>query len=204
MRTKEELTKKRGKSSEQLDLVNTISAADKLKHKRRWLYFALFVTIGLSLIFWLYRSLKTLSFPKSLPEININFHRSASNQLELSTQLSTLLSQHPDIVGLYLSHDHPSRNLNYGNISDINLAALKTTVTSQPRIPNSPTVALLPEGVVCHEHFDTSGGQTVFSSLITNPIDQIFIVIRFNGSPDSLKSFLPGLVSAAYWSASSN
>lgn len=205
MHTKEELTKKRTKPSEQLDLaVGTVSAVDKLKHKRRWLYLALFATTGLSLLFWLYRSFENLSFPTNLPQININLHRSPSNHLVLDPQLSVLLSQHPDIVGFYLSHDHPSGNLSYGTISNINPDSLKTTVTSQPPILKSPNTSLLPEGVIYHEHVETSADQTTFSSLITNPIDQIFIIILFNGSPDSLKSLTPALISAAYWTVSSN
>lgn len=204
MHTKEELTKKRNKSSEQLDLTGTISSADKLKHKRLWLYLALFVTTGLSLLFWLYRSLKTITFPPSLPQISINFKHPPANNLSLNSQLSSLLSQHPDIVGLYLSHTHPSGSLNYGVTSDPDLVAFKTTLASQSPISKSPDAALLPEGIVYREQTTASANQITLTALITNPLDQIFIIVHYNGSSSSLKTLAPSLISAAYWSVSSN
>jgi hypothetical protein len=204
MHTKEELTKKRNKSSEQLDLVNTISTADKLKNKRRWLYLALFITTGLSLLFWLYRSLKTITFPPALPQISIDFPHSSPPSVTFSPQLSSLLSQHPQIIGFYLGHDHPVQNLTSGSLSDLNLAVLKTTLSSQSPVSRSANAALLPQGMVYRELITTSTTQITLASLITNPIDQIFVVIRFNGPSSSLKTLAPDLISAAYWSVSSN
>jgi hypothetical protein len=204
--TKEEITKKRGKSSEQLDLAaGSASAADKLKHKRRWLFIALFITTGLSLLFWLYRTFKTTGFSPKLPQIKFALNRSPANGgLEINSQLSNLLSQHPEITGFYLGHDHPQASFSYGTVSDLNPDDLRAALVSLPSIQKSPNAALLPDGTVYHEHSADSAGQTVFSSLITNPIDQIFIIVRFKGPSASIKPLLPELISAAYWSASSN
>lgn len=204
MHTKEELTKKKAKSSEQLDLVSTISSADKIKHKRRWLYLALFITTGISLIFWLYRTFQTFSFPKSLPRVSFNLQPSASASLSFSSQLSDLLSRHPEITGLYLSHDHPSSVRSYGTISPPDLDSLETALAFLPPAPKSPNAALLPEGTVYHERIENIAGQTTVSVLITNPIDQIILVFHSAVSPDSLKTLTPEIISAAYWSVSSN
>lgn len=204
MRTKEELTKNRNKAPEQLDLVSTLSSADKLKHKRLWLYLALFATTGLSLLFWLYRSLKTVSFSPKLPQINLSLTRSVTDHLTLNSQLSTLLSGNSDIVGFYLGHDHPTESTTYGTISDIDILSLKNSLASKAPTPKSPDASLLPDGVVYHEQIVSSDNQTTLTSLITNPIDQILIVIHFNGSLDSFKIIAPDLISAAYWTVSSN
>jgi hypothetical protein len=204
MHTKEELTRKRIKPSEQLDLVETISTADKLKHKRLWLYLALFVTTGLSLIFWLYRSLKTVNFSPKLPQINLNLTQGTSKHLALSPQLSTLLSQNPDIVGFYLGHDHPLENITYGSVPQIDSSSLESSLSSKAVLPKSPDTALLPDGIVYHEQLNSSDNQTTLTSLISNPIDKILIVIRYRGSSDSLKTIAPDLISAAYWNLSSN
>ena len=203
MHTKEELTKKKAKSSEQLDLVTTISSADKIKHKRRWLYIALFITTGLSLIFWLYHTFKTVSFPRSLPQISLNLKQAAPSNLIPNSQLSSLLTQHPEITGLYLGHDHPSSSFSYGSISSADSTNLKNTLSSQPPLTKSPNAALLPEGIVYHERVENIAGQTTISVLITNPIDQIVLVFH-STAPSSLKTLAPELVSAAYWSVSSN
>ena len=204
MHTKEEITKKRGKSSEQLDLANPVSARNLLKHKRRWIYFALFITTGLSLFFWLYRSSKTWHFPPRFPQITLNSNHSSSGRLALSSSLSALLSSHPDIVGFYLSHDHPSENVSYGTVSETNFDAFKTTLTSLPQTAKLPNAIFLPEGIDYREKIVDSAGQITLTSLITNPLDQIFILVHFNGSLDSLKSLAPSLISTAYWSVSSN
>jgi hypothetical protein len=201
MHTKEELTKKRSKSSEQLDLAQgALSSADKVKHKRRWLYFALIITAGLSLVFWAYRSFGKINFSG----IKLNLTLPASDNLSFSPQLSALLSQHPQIVGLYLSHDHPSSHLSYGSVSGLDLNALESSLSAQPAIIKSPNSALLPEGLVYHELSTVSDNHIIFSSLITNPIDRIYIIVNFQGSSDSWKSLASELVSAAYWSVSSN
>lgn len=48
---------KKGVKTEQLDLVETLDSAKKIKRKRFWLILTLCLTIGLSLIFWVYYSL---------------------------------------------------------------------------------------------------------------------------------------------------
>ena len=204
MHTKEEITKKRGKSSEQLDLANSVSAPVKLKHKRLWIYFALFITIGLSLLFWLYRTFKTIRLTPHFPQITLKLNQTSSGRLALSSSLSALLSSHPDIVGFYLSHDHPSANVSYGTVSGLNFDTLKTALTSLPQTAATPNAALLPEGIDYREKTVDSAGQITLTSLITNPIDQIFITVRFNGSLDSLKPLAPSLISAAYWTVSAN
>lgn len=204
MHTKEEITKKRGKSADQLNLNTESSSADKLKHKRRWIYFALLITTGLSLFFWLYRSFRSVAFHPKLPQISFNSNRPVSGNLTLTSQLSAILSSHPDITGFYLSHDRPSENVSYGITTGLDPDALKTALTSLPQIIKSPNTALLPQGVTYREIINSSAGQTIFSSLITNPIDKIFIIIRYKDSSDSIKSIFPELISAAYWMVSSN
>jgi hypothetical protein len=204
MHTKEEIAKKRGKSSGQPDLASPDSAKDLLKHKRRWIYFALFITTGLSLFFWLYRSFKTLRFPPPLPRLTLDLSRPVSGRLALSSELSALLSSHQDITGFYLSHDHPSSNVSYGSVSGLNFDSLKATLVSLPKTAAIPNAALLPEGIDYREKIEDSAGRITLTSLITNPIDRIFIIVRFNGSPDSLKSLAPALISAAYWTVSAN
>jgi len=203
MHTKEELTKKKAKSSEQLDLVKTISSADKVKHQRRWLYLALFITTGISIFFWIYHTFKTTKISLSLPKISFNINQTTPNH-SLSPQLSSLLSQHQEIIGFYLSHHHPPGYFGYGSLSDLNFDTLKTTLASQSPILKSTNASLLPEGVDYREQTVNSADQTTIFSLITNPLDQILIVIRYRGSSDSLKTLIPTLISTAYWAVSSN
>ena len=204
MRTKEEITKKRIKPPEQLDLTSSLSSANKLIRKRRWLYFALFVTTGLSLFFWFYRSFKTIKLPGKLPQIKINLNSSAPKNLKISPQLSALLTQHQDIVSIYINHSHPFQDFTYGTPPDPDYASTRELLLSQDPILNAANAALLPPAVTYREKIVSLPDQTIQSSLITNPLDQIFITLRFHGSSDSLRSFSPDLIFAAYWMLSAN
>lgn len=75
--------KKSSKSSQQLDLIDTISDEERLRKKRRSLIFSLLLTVGLSLIFGLYTQLKHYNFSTlSLPQFSLNFNLSSLSQLK--------------------------------------------------------------------------------------------------------------------------
>src|SRR6187200_2155103 len=88
MHTKEELTKKKAQSSEQLDLVETITSDDKVRHKRRWVIGAIIFTIGLSFSFWLYRTLLTTKFSlPSLPALSLPKNTQSSLESQITQTL---------------------------------------------------------------------------------------------------------------------
>jgi len=59
--------------SEQLDLVETINDVDKAKKKRLSIIIFLFLTIGVSCIFWFYRRFQSLDFKKiKIPTITLS------------------------------------------------------------------------------------------------------------------------------------
>ena len=87
---------KKKEKAEQLDLVETISEADKSRHKRQTTLLFLFLTVGVSLIFLIYRQAKNFNFqlPK-LPAINLNFSKTPPSftpdfPLSWSTHVSTV------------------------------------------------------------------------------------------------------------------
>ncbi len=90
------------KKTEQLDLVETISEADKSRQKRQATLLFLFLTVGISLIFLIYRQAKNFNFqlPK-LPSFSLNFSKAPSSfspdfplswSIHVSTVGSTLYS----------------------------------------------------------------------------------------------------------------
>jgi hypothetical protein len=75
----------RKKSVEQLDLVETISDADKLKKKRFTLIIFLILTIGLSLSFWAYRQFKDYNFSQfKFPELSLKLPTLPQSKLVLN------------------------------------------------------------------------------------------------------------------------
>ena len=71
MLPKPEKKSKKNKDPEQLDLVDTLSDADRIRKKRFFTVIYLLLTVGLSLTFLLYREYKNFNFSQfKLPEIS--------------------------------------------------------------------------------------------------------------------------------------
>ena len=56
--------------SDQPGLFDKENEKDRISKKRKFVYVAMFLTIGLSLSFWIYRSFKNFNFSFKLPTIN--------------------------------------------------------------------------------------------------------------------------------------
>jgi hypothetical protein len=177
MHTKEELTKKKAQSSEQLDLVESISRDDSLRKKRIFLYIAIFITIGLSIIFWLFRTLKTVNFSTpELPSFSIN------SKVDTNTRISQILGK-----------DSFKWEINF---------VPEPSVLTQLKSSSSSLIKdLLPEGLDITEEYVASETSQFFATQITIPQNSIYISIKYNsGNQDTFKTTLKKLIPAIYWS----
>ena len=215
MLPKPEKTKKGSTpKAEQLDLVETISVEDKLKHKRRWLYITLFFTIGLSLIFMTYRSVKKFLEHPSLPHPNLNL----SLPLSTSTSTDNLSSKLDSAISQDLSSDtnHWSVAVHQlpGNIQHFNWSKSITSLsgsdfdadikklTSQKNTPKSLIARFLPQGLPVAEIASSSASSFSLQSLISTPDQKILLVITASGSDLSYpENVLSRLIPTIYWTA---
>jgi|GEM_PF-4375619 len=182
MHTKEEITKKKSMSfPEQLDLVETISGDDKIRKKRFILYLTIFLTVGLSFSFYLYRLLQGISF--RLPELpQISFSKSVSTSLE---------SQITDVLGKQRSLWTYSVLVNPEDLVDDK----KLTKALISLIKD-----YLPEGLEIVENYQNLPGSQTFSALISLPEKNIYFTLNYAGSDNGIfKSNLSKIVPLIYW-----
>jgi len=175
MLTKTELNQKKAKS-EQLDLVETISVDDKSQKKRQLLYLALFVTIGLSFIFWSYRQISTLKFEFKLPSLP-----STSTSTSINDEVSQLTSADPNKWTVSVYQDN-FPTLDFKNNSSF-------------------TKNILPQGLDIKENYTESSSKITLNSLITTPQKQMLFTITIEGNNVAQsKELLSKVVSELYWS----
>lgn len=212
MHTKEELVEKRSKLH-QLDLVEEVSAADKIAKKRRHLFIAVFATIGLSLAFWLFRlSQSFLTHPAdlisqisfTLPQKNISSRPADLNE-NLESQINQIISSDANHWSISVALDSTVFNWskNKKNITPADVAAAADKLIVQKKT-SSKIDTYLPQGVIIKEIFSSDNNSFSLQSLILVPQHQILFFINYLG-PDSFPPpHFPELISALYWSLAPN
>lgn len=194
--------KSKKKTDNQLDLVDTISSADKVEHKRRYLIISLSATIGLSLLFWGYRSFSSfLQHPKafklnlprlSLPAPDLDLGRSpdllpavkavlAGQLSSWSIYVQTLPASPESIVW---SYNYPSPDI------DPILSSLHPS-------DNQRLLSVLPHGVELNEQL-VSADPYEHHLLISSPHRQLLILFK-SDSAQNIDSVLPALIENLYW-----
>jgi len=181
MLPKPEKTKK-NQSIEQLDLVESISAEDKLKKKRHFLLITLFATVGLSFIFWTFHFLQTFSFSNfQLPSFSFSLPQSTQ-----SVDFDRLLS--PNSKRWHVSVAGPNFQWSYNSPTDS---------TSPPTTTLGIIKNVLPEGVDIKESLSVN----LYSAQIVLPQGQFLITIKYDdNNPEKFKSTIPIIVETLYWS----
>lgn len=194
MLPKPEKTKKTPKS-EQLDLVETISTVDKVKNKRRFVIIALIITIGLSVIFSLYRWIKNFHF--NPPRANIStpaFIPSTS----LDSDITKLISKDTGYWSYYVSSNDFNLTKNPDQLfSDINQKDLLDNLNQSPF---GDVNLSLPEGLKIKKYDSSKDGFYRVGYQIVAPTKSINIILKVSGSSlEVSKQLIPQLVSAIYW-----
>ena len=181
---------------QQLKLENTISNQSHLKKKRRLLFFVFGFTVGLSILFSLYRlvtgTITHLNF--SPPSIKIPaFNISKPTKINLDKELKPLLPQ-LDSWSIYVKTlSSPSLSWSL-NSPSLNIDTIIDQLSSHPASSSGSIQHVLPQGVLFQENLNSQKEFFEYRALISVPGQQIFIFI--NG-PDS--ELIPPLVQTIYW-----
>lgn len=162
-----------------------------LKKKRLTLTLLLIGSIGLSLIFWTYRSLKTKTFSFSLPQVKTS---QSIGTISLNPELKRLLNQHSEISSFYLKVTNPDSEYYFGEKPSFipSLDQINSRLTTQNDSP-------LPESLV-YKELVTEKDITVS---ISTPGRNFFLYLNSNDT-NTLKSDLSKITSLSYWSVFGN
>lgn len=204
MLSKEEIIKKKAKSS-QLDLVETIDEDKQDRKKRFWLYLSLVLTIGLSFLFWLYRTVSSVKFQPALPKFNFSlslprrtpavFSDSAVTTLLPDSAWEVSFAVFPDLKYTY----NWSKNKN--QLSPESFQKIYHQLIAAKPQPDSKITTLIPRGLTVKETF-IDQGKLELQSLVITPQKQILIIISTpNTDSGRFTRTINGLVPLVYWSA---
>jgi hypothetical protein len=212
MLTKQEITKKKSKSfasDDELPLIDD-SVDQKLKHKRLFIILSIAATIGLSLVFVVYRQIKSfidnpvVTLPR-LPQLSV------SQKVVAGPGITNLTSTISEVVSL----SDTSWNITVANSKDVyNWPGNKTILDLQEitpqvkkiqsRQPSTLLTELLPQGLVVKEISDSSDKQQSLLAVINTPDSYLYIDIKYLGNSINFQNTLAKLIPSIYWSSISS
>lgn len=189
MLPKEEKIKKNA-DLEQPGLFDKENEKERLAKKRKFVYIAMILTIGLSLSFWIYRSLKTFRPSFKLPEFNFTVSKSKSLKINLpqdSASWSVFLKRIDTNLVIYQTSDDVF--FDDQKLDDINFADSNVYSSS------------LPEGLKIKELIEEKDNNIIYISKITSPNQELILIIKIANSKDlsQSKKLLPDLIGQLYW-----
>jgi hypothetical protein len=163
---------------------------DRISKKRKFVYVAMFLTIGLSLSFWVYRSLKNFNFSFKLPTFNLAVSTPKTANVDLPQDSATW--------SVFLKRVNPDLVI-YQNNQDIVFNNEKLNATNF--ITSSPYSSSLPEGFKIKELTEESGNNFSYFSKIVTPKQELLLIIKISKSKDLVQSkkLIPNLVNQLYW-----
>ncbi len=209
MHTKDELVKKKAKS-EQLDLTETISTADNIAKKRLYLFIAIIITIGLSLVFWAYQTFRPyITNPKAIiPIFSLNLppQNNSGSNIDLSQNLENQISQiitddaHHWSISVGVGSTIFNWSKNKQNISSAEVDSLihKLIVSKNASSRISP---FLPSSLNIKENFSQNDSGFTIQSLILIPHYQLLFMISYQDVATFPPPHLPELISSLYWTS---
>ena len=184
-----------------------VVAAKTLKKKRKLVLFSIIITVGLSLLFWTYRSTKNflsqdkpLSFKLNLPIFKPNFSKKGNKDKEInfSRQMEKSLSTKFKDTSIHITDNNKEDPFlwqqNQNKIfENQDLISIKSKINSLKGLPQSVLSLDLPHGLVFQEIFSTKDDYQYFGQ-ITIPGRKIMILIISDQNQE-----IPELVESLYW-----
>jgi len=174
-----------------------------VKKKRKLVLFSLIITVGLSLIFWTYRTTKNfidqgqkLSIKLNIPLPKLNFNK--KNHHDFGRQMEKILSSECDDIALHVSDDNPSQpflwqknqNLILANNS---LSSIKNKINSIEPSTQTSLNLNLPQGLTFQEILSNQGSHQHFLQ-INLPGRNLLILISASQQQDCSP-----LIESIYW-----
>jgi len=158
---------------EQLNLVDEISEKKKRQIKQLWLIISICLTIGLSLIFNLYRHLSSL-------QLNFNF-----DLPKISAPSSNI-----DLENANISYSIPATT-----------DSMYSLITGSDFSSQKEIAAVLPQGIKFKQYYEEQADYINLGYEIITPAKSLIILLKLNGpNPKEHMKDVPKVVEKLYWS----
>ncbi len=198
------LSKKELKPSDstQLKLEQTIPTKEKIKKKRSFLLIVLALTVGLSIIFSLYRTITNISvLPKfSLPSFkskNTTTFTTKISHINLDKPVKAILSQ-PNNWSIYVKTlNPPSSSWSHNFPLPLSDSIISDLLAQKPSLDNLIKNSI-PQGSQVKENIISQDDSLEYQAIISVPQQQILIIIKTK--QDSTTDYLINqLIQIIYW-----
>ncbi len=163
---------------------------DRISKKRKFVYIAMALTIGLSLSFWIYRSIRNFNFSFKLPTFNFTVSTPKISNINLPQDgavWSVFLKRVKDDSIIYQSNENIV--FNDEKLNDTNF------------ITSSVYTSSLPEGLKIKELIEEDDENFSYFSKIITPSQELILIIKINNFNDlsQSKKLIPNLINQLYW-----
>jgi len=175
-------------------LTESVSDEQKTSHKRLIIILIISVTIGLSLIFWIYRFVKTNTFFSSKSASSAVPSFAYSPEKNLKKILKSNYSQWSFTI--QTNSSPPLFWTSKPNVnSPIDFPPLASTIEQLKQPLDSFVTETLPRGLTIFQHSSSNRHQFI----ITTPQDQIYLDINYPDNTDL--SLIKDILFELYWSS---
>lgn len=195
----EKIIKKKSSEGDQPGLFDKEDERKRLKNKRRFVYIAMALTVGLSISFWAYRSLKNFNFSSfKLPKLNLTINYSSSSK-------SINLPKDGSSWSIFLKRldtDTVVYQTNQENIfSTQSLDSFLIKIDQTGFTNSSSYSSTLPQGLKIKEIIEENNSAFSYFSKIVTPSQELLLIINITNSPDlnKAKNLIPDLINQLYW-----
>lgn len=199
----EKNTKKKSVDTDQPGLFDKEDEKKRLQKKRRFVYIAMFFTVGLSISFWTYHSIKNTDFNFKLPSINLPNFSSSTSPIKTTTNIS--LPKDSSTWSIFLKPSN-SDSVIFQKNQDLIFNSQKLTeildqINQSNYTTNSVYSSELPQGLKIKEIIQKDDKNLSYFSRITTPSQDLFMLIKISNSTnlDQSIKLIPGFINQLYW-----
>jgi len=199
MLPKEEKIKKKP-DTEQPGLFDKEDEKKRIIKKRRFIYIAMILTVGLSLSFWCYRSIKNFK----MPTLNIPVFSPESPSIK--TTNSFTLPKDTNSTWSFFLKRVDTNSIFYQNNQDIIFStqdqnSILNKINQTDFINSSSYSSSLPQGLKIKEIIEENDFSFSYFSTITTPSQDLLLIIKITDSKDltQAKNSVPDLINQLYW-----
>lgn len=194
---------KKPQKTEQLKLDDKVVKQDKLKNKRRLLVIILFLTVGLSVIFSMCNTIKSINFslPAQIPTISVLPPSTSLSPIGIDSDIAAIIKTDTGYWSFFVQSDSFTWSKNQDQIFNQTNQSDQLQQLAQSPIDNSDLAYLtLPQGLNLKKVVFLGDGFYRVGYQIITPQKNINIIIKLSG-PDITNSqkLLPKIVSSIYW-----
>jgi hypothetical protein len=199
MLPKQEKIKKKP-DTEQPGLFDKVDEKKRLAKKRKFIYIAMILTVGLSLSFWAYRSIKNFKIP------TLNIPVSSPKTISIKTTSSFTLPKDTNSTWSFFLKRIDTNSVIYQNNQNIifstqDLNSILNKINQTDFTTPSLYSSSLPEGLKIKEIVEENDSAFSYFSTITTPAQQLLLIIKITDSKDltQAKKSVTDLINQLYW-----